>query len=178
MTSIEVVCFGKQIETDGQLWDTSYFFALLFELFDEFKDKSNEEPRQAAFLISTIQNVRFTFAVPVKLIIDVLNYFNNVRLKTLVLLELIPFSESIDCERASILLWHFKPYGLLTLFYILDRIKFVIIDKEKSWKVLFTIFDKMKDKKHAAYVFFDQTNFYKPNQASIIFGSTRLERYF
>jgi hypothetical protein len=56
--------------------------------------------------------------------------------------------------------------------------KFSIVDKDLKWKSLLTIFEPLENKKHAAYIVLDKTNFYKPNHAAIVFGSKRFKRYF
>jgi len=52
------------------------------------------------------------------------------------------------------------------------------MDKDMKWKSLLTIFEPLENKKHAAYIVLDKTNFYKPNLAAIVFGSKRFKRYF
>ena len=173
-----VIYFGCDRQSGMESWDTSYFLSLLFELLDEFKDNSNEEARLAAFIICRLNEINLNSQIPIKLIIQLLKYFNNVRLKILVLLELLSVCETIDCTQALMLLWEFSTYGYMTLFYVLDRIKFSIMDKDMEWKSLLTIFEPLENKKHAAYIVLDKTNFYKPNRASIVFGSKELKRYF
>ena len=107
-----------------------------------------------------------------------MKYFSNIRLKILVLLELLTVSEPIDCNKALMLLWEFSNYGYMTLFYVLDRIKFSIENKDSEWKSLLTIFEPLENKKHAAYIVLDKTNFYKPNIAEIVFGPKRFKLYF
>jgi hypothetical protein len=173
-----VIYFGCEQHSGNELWDTSYFLSLLFELLDEFKTSSNEESRLAAFIISRLNAMNFNSPIPIKLVIKILKYFNNIRLKTLVLLELLTVCERIDCTQALMLLWEFSTYGYMTLFYILDRMKFSIVDKDMEWKSLLTIFEPLENKKHAAYIILDKTNFYKPNLAAIVFGSKKFRRYF
>ncbi|CAF0763679.1 unnamed protein product [Rotaria sp. Silwood1] len=173
-----VIYFGCEQHSGNELWDTSYFLSLLFELLDEFKNNSNEESRLAAFILCRLNEIKLHLQIPIKLVIQILKYFNNVRLKILVLLELLNTCETIDCSQALILLWEFSSYGYMILFYVLDRIKFSIINKDIEWKSLLTIFEPLENKKHAAYIVLDKTNFYKPNKAVIVFGSKRLERYF
>ena len=173
-----VIYFGCRQHSGIELWDTSYFLSLLFELFDEFKDHSNEEARLAAFSICRFNEIHLHSQIPGKLVIPILKYFSNVRLKILILLELLPICETIDCTQALMLLWEFSTYGYMILFYVLDRIKFSITDKDTEWKTLLTIFEPLENKKHAAYIVLDKTNFYKPNKATIVFGSKRFERYF
>ncbi|CAF3426629.1 unnamed protein product [Rotaria socialis] len=173
-----VIYFGCEQHFGNELWDTSYFFSLLFELLDDFKDISNEESRLVAFIISRLNDINLNSQIPIKLVIQILKYYNNIRLKILVLLELLNMCETIDCTRALMLLWEFSTYGYMILFYILDRIKFSIVDKDMEWKSLLTIFEPLENKKHAAYILLDKTNFYKPNKATIVFGSKKFERYF
>jgi len=173
-----VIYFGCEQHSANELWDTSYFLSLLFELLDEFQNRSNEESRFAAFIICRLNEIKLNFKIPIKLVIQILKYFNNIRLKILVLLELLTVCETIDCTQALMLLWEFSNYGYMTLFYVLDRIKFSIIDKDMEWKSLLTIFEPLENKKHAAYIVLDKTNFYKPNIAAIVFGSKRFRRYF
>ena len=174
----KVIYFGCQQHTGVELWDTSYFFSLLFELLDEFKDTSHEESRQAAFVLCRLNDIHFNTPIPIQLMIQLLKYFRNVRLKILILLELLTVCEQIDCNQTLLLLWEFSSYGYMTLFYVLDRIKFSISDKDSEWKCLLTIFEPLENKKHAAYIVLDKTNFYKPNRASILFGSKTLDRFF
>ena len=176
--SSNVIHFGCHRRTNGNLWDTSYFFSLIFEIFDEFQSSSNDESRLVAFLICRMDDIRLNSLVPIDLILKILNYFKNIRFKILVLVELLNFSETIYWNSVLKILWQFINFGYLTVFYVLDRIKFVMIDKENSWKRLLTIFEPFENKKHAAYILFDKTNFYKPNRASILFGSKKIERYF
>ena len=173
-----IVFFGRERTSGGELWDTSYFLSLLLELADEFQGNNNEESRLAAFTICRFDEITLNSPIPNKLVLDVLKYFKNIRLKILVLLELLSVCEPIDCTRALLLLWEFSNYGYMTLFYVLDRIKFSIVDKDVEWKSLLTIFEPLENKKHAAYIVLDRTNFYKPNRASITFGSKKLQRYF
>ncbi|CAF2117587.1 unnamed protein product [Rotaria magnacalcarata] len=173
-----VIYFGCEQHSGNELWDTSYFFSLLFELLDDYKDISNEESRLAAFIICRLNDINLNSQIPIKLVIQILKYFNNIRLKILVLLELLNMCETIDCTQALMLLWEFSTYGYVILFYIIDRIKFSIVDKDVEWKSLLTIFEPLENKKHAAYILLDKTNFYKPNKATIVFGSKKFERYF
>lgn len=173
-----VLHFGCKQYSRNEIWDTSYFLSLIFELLDEFKNNSNEESRLAAFILCRFNEINLNSPIPMKLMIQILKYFNNIRLKILVLLELLTVCETIDCIQALMLLWEFSTYGYMTLFYVLDRIKFSIIDKDIEWKSLLTIFEPLENKKHAAYIILDKTNFYKPNLATIIFGSKRFKRYF
>jgi hypothetical protein len=173
-----VIYFGCEQHTGSELWDTSYFLSLLFELLDEFKDSSNEESRLAAFLLCHLNEINLNSQIPIKLVIQILKYFTNVRLKILVLLELLTVCETIDCTQALMLLWEFSTYGYMTLFYVLDRMKFSIVDIQMEWKSLLTIFEPLENKKHAAYIVLDKTNFYKPNRAAIVFGTKKLKRYF
>ncbi|CAF0832475.1 unnamed protein product [Rotaria sordida] len=173
-----VIYFGCEQHSGNELWDTSYFLSLLFELLDEFKDNSNEESRLTAFIICRLNEINLHSQIPIKLVVQILKYFHNVRLKILVLLELLNICETIDCTQGLMLLWEFSSYGYMILFYVLDRIKFSIIDKDMEWKSLLTIFEPLENKKHAAYIVLDKTNFYKPNKAIIVFGSKKLERYF
>ena len=178
LSSSHVIYFGCEQHTGTELWDTSYFLSLLFELFDEFKDNSTEESRLTAFLLCHLNEINLNSQIPIKLVIQILKHFTNVRLKILVLLELLTVCETIDCTQALMLLWEFSSYGYMTLFYVLDRMKFSIIDKDMEWKSLLTIFEPLENKKHAAYIVLDKTNFYKPNKATIVFGSKKLKRYF
>ena len=173
-----MIYFGCEQHSGIELWDTSYFLSLLFELLDEYKDSSNDESRLTAFILCRLDEINFNSKIPIKLVIQILKYFNNVRMKILVLLELLNVCEIIDCSQALMLLWQFSTYGYMTLFYILDRIKFSIVDKDLEWKSLLTIFEPLENKKHAAYIVLDKTNFYKPNKATIVFGSKKLKRYF
>jgi hypothetical protein len=177
-SSAYVVYFGCDRHFGIELWDTSYFLSLLFELLDEFKDNSNEESRLAAFILCRLDEINLNSPIPIKLVIQLLKYFNNIRLKILVLLDLIVVSETIDCTQALMLLWEFSTYGYMTLFYVLDRMKFSIVDIQMEWKSLLTIFEPLENKKHAAYIVLDKTNFYKPNRAAIVFGTKKLKRYF
>ncbi|CAF0815497.1 unnamed protein product [Adineta steineri] len=173
-----VIYFGCDQHSGNELWDTSYFFSILFELLDEYKDNIQEESRLTAFILCRLDEINFNSQIPLKLLIQVLKYFQTIRLKILILLEFLNICETIDCSQALMLLWQFSTYGYMTLFYVLDRIKFSIIDKDIEWKSLLTIFEPLENKKHAAYIILDKTNFYKPNQATIVFGSKRLKRYF
>ena len=173
-----MISFGCEQHSGNEFWDTAYFLSLLFELLDEFKDNSNEESRLAAFIICHLNEINLNSPIPIKLAIQILKYFNNIRLKILVLIELLSVCETIDCTRALMLLWEFSTYGYMTLFYVLDRMKFSIVDKDMEWKSLLTIFEPLENKKHAAYIVLDKTNFYKPNRATIVFGPKRLKRYF
>jgi hypothetical protein len=173
-----VVYFGCEQHSGNEFWDTSYFLSLLFEILDEFKTNSNEESRLAAFIICRLNEIHLNSPLPIKLVIQILKYFHNIRLKILVLIELLTVCETIDCTQALMLLWEFSNYGYMTLFYVLDRIKFSIMDKDMKWKSLLTIFEPLENKKHAAYIVLDKTNFYKPNLAAIVFGSKRFKRYF
>lgn len=173
-----VIHFGFKDHLGQELWDTSYFLSIIFELLDEFKDNINEESRLAAFIICRLNEVNLNSRIPIKLVIQLLKYFTNIRLKILVLLEILNMCESIDSSLALLLLWEFSNYGYMVLFYVLDRIKFSIIDKDMELKALLTIFEPVENKKHAAYIIFDKNNFYKPNKATIVFGSKKLERYF
>ncbi|CAF1122489.1 unnamed protein product [Adineta ricciae] len=177
-TASQVIHFGCQLHSGTELWNTSYFLSILFELLDEYKDKTNEESRLTAFILCRLDEIHFNRRIPIKLIIEILKHFTNIRMKILLLLELLSISEPIDCPRALMLLWQFSAYGYLTLFYVLDRLKFSITDKDLEWKSLLTIFEPLENKKHAAYILLDKTNFYKPNQATIVFGSKKLTRYF
>jgi len=177
-SSSHVIYFGCNHHSGTELWDTSYFLSLLIELLDEYKDSSNEESRLTAFILCRLNEIDLNSKIPIKLVIQILKYFNNIRLKILVLLELLNNCETIDCCQALMLLWQFSTYGYMTLFYVLDRIKFSIVDKDMEWKSLLTIFEPLENKKHAAYIVLDKTNFYKPNKAAIVFGSKKLERYF
>jgi len=173
-----VIYFGCEQHSGNEIWDTSYFLSLLFELLDEFKDNLKEESRLAAFIICRLNETNLNSQIPIKLVIQILKYFNNVRLKILVLLEFLNVCETIDCTQALMLLWEFSNYGYMTLFYVLDRIKFSIRNKTMEWKILLTIFEPLENKKHAAYIILDKTNFYKPNRAIIVFGSKRFNRFF
>lgn len=176
--SNSVIHFGLKQHSGNEFWDTSYFLTVLFELFDEYKSDVNEESRLAAFLICRLNEIQFNHPLPNKFIIQILTYFSNIRLKILVFLELLTVCETIDCSQALMLLWQFSSYGYMTLFYVLDRLKFAIIDRDLQWKSLLTIFEPLENKKHAAYIILDKTNFYKPNQAMILFGTKRLRRFF
>ena len=173
-----VVHFARERTRDGELWDTSYFLSLLLELAEEFKGNTSEESRLAAFMICRFDEITLNCPIPNNLVIHFLKYFKNIRLKILILLELLSVCEPIDCTRALLLLWEFSNYGYMTLFYVLDRIKFFIVDKDAQWKSLLTIFEPLENKKHAAHIVLDRTNFYKPNRASITFGSKKLQRDF
>jgi hypothetical protein len=177
-SNLHVIHFGCEQHSGNEFWDTSYFLSLLFELLDEFKTNSNEESRLAAFIICRLNEINLNSPLPIKLVIQILKYFNNIRLKILVFLELLTVCETIDCTQALMLLWEFSNYGYMTLFYVLDRMKFSIVDKDIKWKLLLTIFEPLENKKHAAYIVLDKTNFYKPNLAAIVFGSKRFKRYF
>ena len=173
-----VIHFGCEQRSGVEQWDTSYFLSLLFELLDEFKEHSHDESRLAAFLLSRFNDTHFTTNIPLQLVLQILKYFRNVRLKILVLLELLNVCERLDCSQALMILWEFSSYGYMTLFYVLDRIKFSIVNKDHQWKSLLTIFEPLDNKKHAAYIVLDKSNFYKPNRATIKFGSKTFERYF
>jgi hypothetical protein len=178
--SSDVIHFACQQRANVEQWDTSYFLSLIFELLDDFKDngRSQDESRLVAFLVCRINDIHFSTLIPMKLVLQILQYIRNVRLKLLVLVELLPVSEQLDCEQALALLWQFASYGYMTLFYVLDRIKFSLVNKDTEWKALLTIFEPLANKKHAAFIVLDKTNFYKPNRASITFGSKRVDRYF
>ena len=173
-----MIYFGCEQRAGVEQWDTSYFLSLLFELLDEFKEHSHDESRLAAFLLSRFNDIHFTTDIPLQLVLQILKYFRNLRLKILVLLELLNVGERLDCSQALMILWEFSSYGYMTLFYVLDRIKFSIGNKDQQWKSLLTIFEPLENKKHAAYIVLDKSNFYKPNRASIQFGSKTFERYF
>lgn len=178
MNNSSVIHFGLKQHSGKELWDTSYFLTILFELFDEYKSNRDEESRLAAFLICRLNDIQFNHRFPNQFIIQILTYFKDLRLKLLVFIELLTVCEPIDCSQALMLLWQFSTYGYMTLFYVLDRVKFSIIDRDLQWKSLLTIFEPLENKKHAAHIILDKSNFYKPNQALIVFGSKRLRRYF
>ncbi|UJR35262.1 hypothetical protein I4U23_028026 [Adineta vaga] len=178
LSSSQIIYFGCQSHSGIELWDTTYFLSILFELLDEYKDNSKEESRLTAFILCRFDDMNFNTRIPIKLVLQILKYFTNIRMKILLLLEFLNLSETIDCSQALMLLWQFSTYGYMTLFYVLDRLKFSIIDKDREWKSLLTIFEPLENKKHAAYIVLDKTNFYKPNQATIVFGSKKLQRYF
>lgn len=173
-----VIHFGLKQHSGNEFWDTNEFLTFLFKLFDEFKFNPNTESRLAAFLIYRLNEIQFIHPLPNKFVIQILTYFHNIRLKILVFLELLTICETIDCSQALMFLWQFSSYGYMTLFYVLDRMKFTIIDKDLQWKSLLTIFEPLENKKHAAHIILDKTNFYKPNHAMIIFGNRRLNRFF
>ena len=122
--------FGSKRHSGTEFWDTSYFLTLLCELFDEFKTNSNDESRLAAFLIYRLNESQFNRPFSNKSVIQILTYFQNIRLKILVFLELLTVCETIDCSQALMFLWQFSSYGYMTLFYVLDRMKFFIMDKD------------------------------------------------
>lgn len=172
------VHFGRHAHSGVELWETSYFLSILFEIFEECKDVSENEARLTAFVLCRLDEISFNTPMPIAVIVQMLEYFSNVRMKILLLLELLNHCDSLDCGQALMLLWQFSSYGYMTLFYVLDRIKFSIVNKDREWKSLLTIFEPLENKKHAAYIVLDKTNFYKPNHATIIFGKKELKRFF
>ncbi|CAF0841123.1 unnamed protein product [Didymodactylos carnosus] len=175
---LPIIYFGCEKRSGDELWDTTYFLSLLFELLDEYKVDTYEEYRLAAFIICRVNEIDLNMPIPVRIIIRMLKYFQNVRLKILILLELISVGEKLTCQKGLMLLWEFSSYGYMTLFYVVDRIKFSLVDKATNWKTLLSIFEPKENKKHAAYIILDENNFYKPNRASIMWGSCQLKRHF
>ena len=164
--------------SSGEIWDTAFFFSFVFELFDDVTRRSSDETRRTAFLLDRLNEIQLSSPVPIRLSVETLKYFRDVRLKLLVFLELLNFSVPIDCESATIFLGEFETFGPLTLFYLVDRLKFALTDKGTHWKRLVEKFSTLDDQKHVAFILFDQNNFYKINRASIRFGSKTFDRAF
>ena len=176
--SSDVIVFGSTRRSTGEIWDTSFFFSILFELFDEFRRRSTDETRLVAFLVDRLNEIQLNSSIPIRLSVDLLKYFREIRLKILVFVEILNLIEKFDCQTATIFLDEFASFGSLTLFYVLDRLKFSLIDRTTNWKCLIKKFSSIESQKHVAFILFDQKNFYKVNRASIRCGSKIFDRLF